>query len=96
MAKYTVYVDDNYHFMDESERVNAGVFDSAEEAIAKCKKIVDEYFTRIKPGEHSYAEIWSGYQTYGEDPFVISGGAKVDFSAWDYAKERARELSRKE
>lgn len=41
-AKYIVYVDDNFHYMDESERYCAGEFDALEEAIAKCKQIVDE------------------------------------------------------
>jgi len=40
---YQVFVDDNFHFMDESERYNLGEFSTREEAIATCKKIVDEY-----------------------------------------------------
>jgi len=34
-------LDDNFHYMDEAERVEDGVFASAEEAIAECKEIVD-------------------------------------------------------
>lgn len=35
--KYEVYVDDNFHFMDESERYKLGAFETCEEAIAACK-----------------------------------------------------------
>jgi hypothetical protein len=42
LAGYKVLIDDNFHFMDESERVTYGVFATANEAIAECKAIVDE------------------------------------------------------
>jgi hypothetical protein len=38
--KYQVIVDDNYHYMDESERYTQGSYDSAEEALEACRKIV--------------------------------------------------------
>jgi len=40
--KYKVLVDDNFHYMDEDERYELGEFDTSEDAIAPCKKIVDE------------------------------------------------------
>jgi hypothetical protein len=42
LSRYKVIVDDNFHYMDESERYEHGVFATAEEAIAACKRIVDE------------------------------------------------------
>lgn len=41
MSRYKVLVDDNFHFMDESERYEAGVFSTVEEAITKCKSMID-------------------------------------------------------
>lgn len=32
-AAYTVFVDDNYHYMDEDERTTAGVFETMEQAL---------------------------------------------------------------
>jgi hypothetical protein len=32
--KYEVYVDDNFHFLDESERYRLGAFETCEEAVA--------------------------------------------------------------
>jgi hypothetical protein len=39
---YTVMVDDNFHFMDESHRWPRGEYATLEEAIAECKRMVDE------------------------------------------------------
>jgi len=38
MPYYRVLINDNAHFMDESERTDHGVFADADEAIAACKK----------------------------------------------------------
>jgi hypothetical protein len=40
--KYKVYVDDNYHYMDESERYAVGSYSSLKEALEKCKEITIE------------------------------------------------------
>jgi hypothetical protein len=37
--RYVVFVDDNFHHMDESERYKLGEFSSCEEATEACKKI---------------------------------------------------------
>ncbi|PIR83679.1 hypothetical protein COU18_03305 [Candidatus Kaiserbacteria bacterium CG10_big_fil_rev_8_21_14_0_10_51_14] len=85
--KYTVMVDDNFHFTDESERYEAGSFDSAEEAINDCRRITEEsvrglYLKGITP-----AGLRDRYITFGEDPFVRSDEGTVYFSAWDYVTE---------
>ena len=90
--KYEVHVDDNFHFMDESERYKLGEFETCEEAVAVCMKIVDEFLeTGYKKGM-SFKELYEGYVGFGEDPFVISGDKTCFFSAWDYAKKRCAEL----
>ncbi len=88
---YRVMVDDNYHYMDESERTTRGEFQTLEAAIAVCKKIVNESLESFyKPGMKS-AELMSAYTQFGEDPWVM-GGDGVPFSAWDYARERCTEI----
>jgi len=49
-GKYTVLVNDNFHYMDESERYELGSFETLDEAIAACKKVVDECFGENSPG----------------------------------------------
>ena len=91
--RYVVFVDDNFHHMDESERYKLGEFSSCEEATEACKKIVDEFFSRTFDEKITYDELYSGYTTFGEDPFIVSGDRDCSFSAWDYAKKRCRELT---
>jgi hypothetical protein len=82
---YTVLIDDNYHFMDKSERVKGGEFESMEQAVEKCRNIVDEYLlTALKPGMTS-DELYRRWVQFGEDPFIPGG----DFSASTYARERS-------
>lgn len=91
---YVVMVDDNFHYMDESERYRAGEFATAEEAVARCRQIVDEYLDDAqKIEENSTATaLWQSYVMFGEDPFVVAKGAEpVHFSAWTYARERCEE-----
>jgi hypothetical protein len=90
--KYRVFVDDNFHYMDESERYHLGDFDSLEAAVAACKRMVDEFLTsNHRPGMSS-GELLTQYAFFGEDPFVDAGDGIVHFSAHDYASERAREI----
>ena len=41
MSRYKVMVDDNFHYM-EDDRYELGTFSTIEEAIAACKRIVDD------------------------------------------------------
>ena len=45
--KYTVYVDDKFHYMDEDERYKLGEFEDCAAAIAACRRIVDEFLFPI-------------------------------------------------
>jgi hypothetical protein len=38
---FQVFVDDNFHIYDESERYQLGTFDTLDEAIAACRNLVD-------------------------------------------------------
>jgi hypothetical protein len=91
---YVVMVDGNFHYMDESECYRAGEFATAEEAVARCRQIVDNYLDHAqKIKENSTATaLWQSYVMFGEGPFVVANGAEpVDFSAWGYARERCEE-----
>ena len=94
MDKYQVFVDDNFHIGDEKERYKIGEYDTREEAVSKCKEIVERYFQKIKKGQHSYIELWEGYMVFGEDPFIFNDDPGCQFSAWDYAKERCHEFAK--
>jgi hypothetical protein len=92
--RYLVKVDDNFHYLDESERYTLGSFGSAEEALAAAKGLVDEFLAREYKTGMTADELYSQYTSFGEDPFITSDIGKVDFSAWTYAKERCQSLCR--
>jgi hypothetical protein len=95
MAKvYTVFVDDNFHYMDESERYKLGEFADCASAMAACKQIVDEFLTTHGP-KNSATELYHQYVTFGEDPWISSEDSECKFSAWNYARERVKELVQK-
>lgn len=89
---FRVLVDDNYHYMDESERYELGEFDTLEEAVAACKKIVDEFLKQNYRRGMSLGELLTQYTMFGEDPWIQAGDGSVPFSARDYASQRAREI----
>jgi hypothetical protein len=82
--------------MDEDERYQHGVFLTAEEAIAACKRIVDANLKHlIEPGMTA-DNLYEQYTFGGSDPFIVPVGPAdepVDFSAWDYAKEQSALLT---
>ena len=92
--KFTVFVDDNAHYQDESHRRKLGEFDSWDEAVAAAKSLVDEYLVSAhKPGT-SAKSLLSNYKMYGEDPFVV-GNDDRRFSGWTYAEVRCTQICKK-
>ena len=95
MPRYQVMIDDNFHRYDESERIEQGVYDTVEEALATCRRIVDEsvegaYLPGISP-----EALYERYTGFGDDPFILvldGADERPEFSAWDYAKERCRAI----
>jgi hypothetical protein len=89
---YTLYVDDNFHYMDEEERYKAGEFESLADAVAKAKQIVDEFLAAAYKEGMTDEELHHQYVSFGEDPFIVGGPPASDFSAWDYARQRCQEI----
>ena len=98
MTGYKVLIYDNNHSGDESERIDYGVFATADEAIAKSKQIIDDDLNAMwKPGT-SAADLYQLYICWGPDPVVVPldpNDPAVAFSAWPYAKERYRDIATK-
>lgn len=60
---WTVYIDDNFHYMDEDARLTRGSYATLDEAVAVCMDI-----TRRSVAEHSGTA--GGYAMFGDDPWV--------------------------
>lgn len=91
-AKFTVFVDDNYHYQDETERYKLGEFESYEEAVRQAKKIVDEFLGSDPQKGKTSDTLLSEYKRYGEDPWITPEPEGQHFSAWSYAEERCKIL----
>lgn len=92
---WTVYVDDNFHYMDADERYRLGSFDSYEASVEACQKIVDD-FLEANPAT-SADQLFESFAAFGEDPWIEGEPPSPEqsrFSAWDYAKRRCREIHR--
>lgn len=93
MVNYEVFVDDNYHFMDESERHSAGTFDSIPAAIAKGRAIVGSELQYVHKAGIQAGELFSLHCMFGDASWVKGEGCSPkDFSARDYARKRCDEI----
>lgn len=87
-SRYTVMVDDNFHYMDEDHRYKYGEFSTYEEAVAACKKIVDEDLRDMLTQGVKPEELSATWALYGSDPYVVGGSSR--FSARDYVTEKTQ------
>jgi hypothetical protein len=98
MPNYRVLINDNAHYMDESECVDHGViFAEADEAVAACKAIVDDELNTMRQPGTTAKELYRLYIAFGPDPLVVPLNPKdreVKFSAWTYAKKQCKNLVR--
>lgn len=90
---YEIQVDDNFHYADSESRTPGPTFESAEEALAYCKSVVDQCLAdQYQPGMTAGA-LYGKYTLFGDDPFILSiNSESVEFSAWDYARQRSTEI----
>ena len=64
-------VDDNFHYMDASERRDRGCFATLDAAVEAAKAIVDSYLDEAyKPGMTA-RELFESYTSFGEDAFIV-------------------------
>ncbi|MBT5109663.1 MAG: hypothetical protein HOM25_13365 [Rhodospirillaceae bacterium] len=87
--RYTVIVDDNFHYMDEEHRYEHGEFSTYERAVAACKKIVDEELQDMLKQGIKPEDLSATWALYGSDPYIIGGSSR--FSARDYVTEKIEE-----
>lgn len=64
LRPWTVYIDDNFHYMDEEARITRGYYPTLDEAVAVCMEI-----TRQSVQEHAGGGM-EGYTMFGDDPWV--------------------------
>ena len=80
--------------MDESAEYNSGTFDTYEEAVTKCKDILDDFLaSAYQPGETA-EQLYGTYVQYGETP-LIWGKDLGNFDSNEYARTKCLEIWRR-
>ena len=79
-----VYIDDNYHYMDESERITAGSYNSLEKAIEKCKKITIISLKHLFEKGMTPEKLSAQWSMFGDDPFIVGESDSIPFSAREF------------
>ena len=97
MTRYRVLVIDNFEAPGEGASNGPG-FDRLEDAIAFCKRVVDDFLADELRAGTKPAALWDRYCSFGESPLVMTPDLDdAPFSGWDYARARCEELqSRKD
>ncbi len=90
--RYTLLVDDNFHYMDKSEQYEHGQYDSCARAIEECRHIIDKFLATEHKAAMTPEQLWKLYSMFGDDPFIVTTDPDCSFSAWDYARRRCHEL----
>src|SRR4051812_10883819 len=93
---YRVFIDDNFAYQNEAERIAHGEFETAHEALAACHFIVGQFLdSAFEPGMTA-AALYERYVSFGDDPFIVPPNSKdpsVTFSAWEYARDRCEVIA---
>jgi len=90
--RFEVYVDDNFHYQNESERYKHSEYQTYEEALKACKEIVDGELLHLHEKGVTAGDLYFSYTSFGEDPFIRPSPEDQRFSAWEYAKQRCEEI----
>jgi len=85
--KHQVYIDDNYHYMDESERMSVGSFESLEDAIEKCKELTLESLEHLYEEGITPEKLHAQWLMFGDDPFIRGSEVSVPFSAREFVTQ---------
>jgi hypothetical protein len=94
LAKFSVFVDENSQSMDESKRYRLGEFLAYEDAVARCREIIDEFLAvSHRPGMNA-EELFQSFTAFGEAPFISPDIGKEPFSALKYARARCAAICR--
>jgi hypothetical protein len=89
---FTVFVADNFHYLDQDSTYKLGAYPTWAEAEAAARRLVDGCLEEgFRPGITPEV-LYEGYVAFGDDPYIVPNPPGETFSAWDYAKQRCAEM----
>ncbi len=90
---YSVFVSENWTYMDaEAGTWSIGEFETWEGAVTVAKDVVERSLREVHKPAMEAEELFRYYTTFGEDVYITPTEEGRAFSAWEYARERCREI----
>lgn len=84
--KYKVLLSDPFHGNQSR------TYSTASQAFSAARKIVDSFLVSVYRPGMSLEDLIDTFDNFGEQPLVVSSQSRLNFSASDYARKKAREL----
>ena len=88
MARYSIVSYNNARSGQEGGRLDRGEFDSAQPALAHAKELVDRALEQLGAVSSAH-ELMALYARLGTEVPMIYGEPRVEFHAYQYAREKA-------
>ncbi len=87
---FTVYIDDVFNLYDTDCRRKHGEYQTYEEAVGACKKLIDDFIEdHAKNGED---ELHRCHYFWGKDPWVSPEPPGKHFSSSQYFQDEATRI----
>lgn len=89
---YAVWAHHSFHLSGEAEKYLVGRFDSCDEALEACRRLVEEFLESSYQEEMSPETLMEEYEASGPDPYIEPRREECVFRAREWARERAAEV----
>jgi hypothetical protein len=92
---YALVVGDNFHPHDSAYQREEGTFLTADEAIAAARKVIERSLAECLAPGMTAERLLDCFRSFGEITYIFSGGGlRAAFDPWEYAKQKAADLTR--
>lgn len=88
MCAFKVLIFDNFHFTDEDGQYSGGTFETLEEALAKCRRVLEADLAHLYQEGMTAEDLFDAWMSFGDSACVLG----ADFKPSDHVKMVAAEL----
>jgi hypothetical protein len=95
---YTLVIGDNFHTQDAAYEHEEGTFPTASEAVAAAQWVIERSLAECLAPGMTAERLLDRFRSFGEITSIFSTGGepKVRFDSWEYARQKAADLTRVE
>lgn len=91
---YKVRVEENAHTRDGASGWLLGEYTEPDIALSAAKRVIDEDLALFHQPGMTAEDLYRLYTLFGHDAYILTDDPDSQFSGWDYARQRCRELTR--